>query len=385
MAQPKHGVDYDTFTKMANTSMGLEASLRPSTDLINELVHLTITDKLVKRIKNKSKEPTEKWKEPAKEWRARQKEWAKTEDGQKALKNAEAIWPSIAQKARYGDVASWLVWGVSPTLSAPNSQDTQRMIKEYKAHLFGDELPDDVLKIQFSRIGGLLNTDFIFVSVNWAGTPDGAPYGGAASTWHNFHDQPGLFHSTLRGKWNGPEQVLSRLFQGTPVEGCWMTDAFKGIPSPTASKLAAKAKESPLLTNEMRNILEQERQLLKANDHPICWIVTGNNALPVLGENDGFVGDDATMPLRKGDMMIHIPFYTTIGRRKKPGDAGQPDPREAHMTSHAAADMFKNIIRFCDSPNVGISYDKTVMESNIAAVFKREENWKRWEPAFTLD
>lgn len=244
-------------------------------------------------------------------------------------------WPRTIEDVKFGDVASWAVWGsTTPDVEIPT---------EYAESCKKGESNKITLSIQYERLKDLINSDFIIVAVNWAGSADGKPYGGKGSTtWRNFH-------SPSMTPFYGPEdkERFTKLFEGTPLEGAYMTDAFKGVATRYSGALKKKTQENPDLAAVMRGILRKERQLLQAGDHPVCWITIGNANIitgePWKGAYKGISGDGL---FREGDRMAHIPFPLTMG------EAAGCTIRPEHI--HA---LSETVTAFCDENDIPCSDD----------------------------
>lgn len=164
--------------------------------------------------------------------------------------------------------------------------------------------PPDSLEAQYRAVKERLTNEFIIVELNWAGEGDGAkPYGGEPYTWHNFHDW--AFHG-FDAQWkvdeNGaaghhPNGVyrLAQAVWNTPIEGAWVTDFWKGMPSSSGPKLNANLSsisqaERDKLEEGMVQILAKEAKSLGAG-RPI-WLVVGHDYDRVLRHARELVGDE---------------------------------------------------------------------------------------------
>ncbi|PJM75914.1 hypothetical protein CSQ87_03405 [Bifidobacterium simiarum] len=67
----------------------------------------------------------------------------------------------------------------------------------------------------------------------------------------------------------------------------------------------------------MRDILREERHLLGASDHPVCWITVGKSSVvmgePWNGKRESASPDGLYLP---DDRMVHIPFPLFITRKE---------------------------------------------------------------------
>lgn len=162
------------------------------------------------------------------------------------------------------------------------------------ATFMGKELisgdPWDV-RNQYKALKDKLNDDFILVELNWAGDPKGAAgLDPNRNVWWNFHGNPFLnddptWDTRLPMKERGGQQrngvcLLGELTHDTPMEGSWVTDLWKCVPTKGAVDLKATLNHLGMsvhhqLLDIMAKILRREAKTLGAS-HPI-WLLGGYN------------------------------------------------------------------------------------------------------------
>lgn len=201
------------------------------------------------------------------------------------------------QRNSFGDYPSLLANRNSTTL-ADNLDGLHLSDVGTWATYLGKDLgvnPPDSLPEQWEHLRGTINADFIIVEMNWAGkaSDDGTeiwvPYGGEYPVWHNFHTPP---FTTDDESWvvaHGDEHInrgsngvfrLARAVDGTPLQGAWVTDFWKGMATQSSIELnkalsTLNKEERTRLESGMISILRREAETLGARK-PI-WLVVGHD------------------------------------------------------------------------------------------------------------
>jgi len=109
-----------------------------------------------------------------------------------------------------------------------------------------------------------------------------------APHWNNFHPHPYPFHSFEE------ESPLPKEFCGTVLEGAYMTDFYKGLPSPDETKLkqwfaqAGGRGGKARLDRVMVDLLQEEARIMGIT-RPV-WVAVGTTAQKALLRH--FPGDD---------------------------------------------------------------------------------------------
>lgn len=208
------------------------------------------------------------------------------------------------------DMRTWGLYNVSPkrhNTLADNLFDYPLSAAGSWATYLGNRLgvnPQDSLEAQHGAIKDRITNEFIIVELNWKGREDdGGPYQDEPYDWHNFHDLPFVKddlqwkvdeHGAKVHSSNGIFRLAQAVW-GTPMEGAWLTDFWKGMPTENGAALDGVLRsmsevERDRLEEGMVKILAKEADTLGAL-RPI-WLINGHDYERVMRHAQELVGGE---------------------------------------------------------------------------------------------
>ncbi|PJM75913.1 hypothetical protein [Bifidobacterium simiarum] len=142
----------------------------------------------------------------------------------------------VIEKTTYGDMASWAYWGSTYPDVEPPAEYVEACNRDRD-----DSDKQTLVELQYDLLKDRLNADFIIVGVNWGGDEQKL-YGGKGPTmFRNYHSK-----SVTPFYGRKDKERWTRLFERTPLEGSYMTDAFKGVASTTSANLPVGLTRTPI-------------------------------------------------------------------------------------------------------------------------------------------